>query len=319
MNHEPAPLRLAFAGTPPFAVAAFNALAATRHEIRGVFTQADRPAGRGRMPQRSAVKVRAAELGIPVHQPASFQSPEAAALLHSLAVDAFVVVAYGLILPAPVLAVPALGCFNIHASLLPRWRGAAPIQRAILAGDRTTGVSIMRMAAGLDTGSVLLRRAVEITAHDTAQTLHDRLAVLGGELICAALEQVARGAAVDEPQADQGATYAAKIDKSEALIDWSMDADAIVRKVRAFNPRPVAETRWGGVQLRIWDAEAAAPPAAGGAPPGTVLGVADGGIEVACGLGIVRIKRLQLPGRKPQEAREFAHAEPLAGASLRSP
>jgi methionyl-tRNA formyltransferase len=311
-------LRLAFAGTPPFAVPALEALAG-RFELVAVFTQQDRPAGRGRALQMSAVKQRALELGIPVHQPASFKSAEAQDLLRGLEVDAFVVVAYGLILPAAALSAPRLGCFNIHASLLPRWRGAAPIQRAILAGDRRTGVTIMRMEAGLDTGPMLASVAVDIDAHDTSTSLHDRLAPLGAALVCEVLEALARGEARETPQPSEGVTYAAKIDKAEALIDWREDAAAIARKVHAFDPWPIAETRLHGTQLRIWDAEVAAPSGTGvHAAPGSVLAAGSAGIDVSCGRGVLRIQRLQLPGRKPLTARQFANAQPLVGVSLTS-
>ncbi len=267
----------------------------------------------------SAVKQRALELGIPVHQPASFKSAEAQDLLRGLEVDAFVVVAYGLILPAAALSAPRLGCFNIHASLLPRWRGAAPIQRAILAGDRRTGVTIMRMEAGLDTGPMLASVAVDIDAHDTSTSLHDRLAPLGAALVCEVLEALARGEARETPQPSEGVTYAAKIDKAEALIDWREDAAAIARKVHAFDPWPIAETRLHGTQLRIWDAEVAAPSGTGvHAAPGSVLAAGSAGIDVSCGRGVLRIQRLQLPGRKPLTARQFANAQPLVGVSLTS-
>lgn len=314
-------LRLAFAGTPPFAVPALAALA-ERFELVAVFTQQDRPAGRGRALQMSAVKQRAAELGIPVHQPASFKSAEAQELLRGLEVDAFVVVAYGLILPAAALSVPRLGCLNIHASLLPRWRGAAPIQRAILAGDRRTGVTIMRMETGLDTGPMLASLAVDIDVQDTSKHLHDRLAPLGAALVCEVLEALARGEARETPQPSAGVSYAAKIDKAEALIDWREDAAAIARKVHAFDPWPIAETRLHGTQLRIWEAEVAAQgatdpgSAAGYAAPGRVLAAGSAGIDVACGQGVLRIQRLQLPGRKPLTAQQFANAQPLAGVSL---
>jgi methionyl-tRNA formyltransferase len=261
----------------------------------------------------SPVKVRARELGLPVHQPASFKDPGARTELEALELDALVVVAYGLILPREALAAPRLGCFNIHASLLPRWRGAAPIQRAILAGDRTTGISIMRMEEKLDTGPVLTRRAIAIDPLDTAGTLHDRLAALGAELIRLAIDEVAAGAAVETAQPEDGVTYAEKITKAEALIGWHEDAGRVLDKVRAFNPAPVAETRWDGHQLRIWEA------APGGAAPhhaapGTVLSASPRGIEVACGRGALSILRLQLAGRKPVAAAEFVRAHALAGA-----
>lgn len=307
-----ASLRLAFAGTPSFSVPALDALRRAGHSIIGVFTQADRPAGRGRVVQPSAVKTRALELGIPVFQPASFKSEEALAALRGLDLDALIVVAYGLILPPAALAIPRWGCINIHASLLPRWRGAAPIQRAILAGDATTGITIMRMEAGLDTGPILAMRALAIPADATTRTLSERLAGLGGELICEALASLARGQSEPRPQPEHGIVYAAKIAKSEALIDWQEDAVAIARKVRAFDPWPIAETRFHGAQLRIFEAEAL--PSAGDSGAGCVLRAAAAGIDVACGRGTLRIKRLQQPGRKPVSAVEFANAASLAGA-----
>jgi methionyl-tRNA formyltransferase len=317
LNHESRSLKLAFAGTPQFAVPALDALCATRHQVRAVFTQSDRRAGRGRVLQASAVKRRAGELGLAVHQPATFKSPQARELLSSLDIDVFVVVAYGLILPPEVLAVPPLGCLNIHASLLPRWRGAAPIQRAILAADAATGVTIMRMEAGLDTGPTLAARAIEIADRDTGQSLSDRLAALGAELICATLDRVAAGPVEALPQPAAGVCYAAKIEKSEALIDWQDDAAAIARKVRAFNPRPVAETRYLGKQLRIWEAEVASGPVAD-APAGTVQMTSKAGIDVVCGRGVLRITRLQAPGRKAVEAHQFANAQPLGGVRFSS-
>ncbi len=316
-------MQLGFAGTPEFAVPALEALLGSRHSVRAVFTQPDRPAGRGQTLHASAVKRRALELGVTVHQPHTFKSPEAQALLQALSLDALVVVAYGLILPPGALGAPALGCFNIHASLLSRWRGAAPIQRALLAGDARTGVSIMRMQADLDTGPLLASRAIDISPRETWKTLHDRLAVLGGELICETLDAVARGSARETPQPADGVTYAAKIDKAEALIDWAEDAVAIHRRVRAFNPWPIAETTLRGAQLRIWEAELpgpdSCPPVTAGAATGTVLATSPAGIDVACGRGVLRLTRLQLAGRKALAAGEFIKARPLAGARFANP
>jgi methionyl-tRNA formyltransferase len=319
LSTRPGSLRLAVAGTPDFAVPALDALARSAHTLHAVFTQPDRPAGRGQRLHLSPVKKRALELGIAVHQPASFKTSAAHEALRVLRLDALVVVAYGLILPPAALAIPRLGCFNIHASLLPRWRGAAPIQRALLAGDAATGVTIMRMEAGLDTGPTLAMREIDIEPLDTAGSLHDRLAVLGGELICQTLDALALGRATELPQPQIGATYAEKISKSEAVIDWQDDAVHVLRKIRAFNPWPVAETRLQGVQLRVWEAEpgvsSPAPPRQRAAP-GTVLSANPSGIVVACGRGQVRIVRLQLAGRKPLAARDFIKARPLAGAHL---
>jgi methionyl-tRNA formyltransferase len=317
LSTGPRHLRLGFAGTPEFAVPALDALEQA-HGICAVFTQPDRPAGRGRSLHASPVKSRAAELRLPVHQPLSFKSPEALQILRDLSLDALVVVAYGLILPRAALASPRLGCINIHASLLPRWRGAAPIQRALLAGDAKTGISIMRMEETLDTGPVLAVREVEIGARDTAQVLHDRLSQLGAELIVDTLGELELGHAHETPQPPEGHTYATKIDKAEALIDWRQDAVQIGRQIRAFNPWPVAETRFHGAQIRVWEAELCESPArslgeAADPVPGTVLGASQNGIDVACGRGTVRILRLQQAGRKPLAAREFIQGRKLDG------
>jgi methionyl-tRNA formyltransferase len=321
LGTAPSSLKLGFAGTPDFAVPALQRLA-ERHRICAVFTQPDRPAGRGQALRISAVKRCALALGLAVHQPASFKSPEALEILRAAQIDALVVVAYGLILPPSVLGMPRLGCINIHASLLPRWRGAAPIQRALLAGDSSTGISIMRMEVGLDTGPLLAERSVEICALDTAKTLHDRLAALGAQLIGEMLDALSRGGVQEFAQLEAGVTYAAKINKAEALIHWSDDAAQIGRQVRAFNPWPVAETRFNGEQLRIWDArllDSQTPQAARGAVPGTVLGAANDGIDIACGQGVLRILRLQLAGRKPLNADEFLKGQRLTGARFGEP
>ena len=269
----------------------------------------------------SPVKRRALELGLTVHQPESFKTPEALELLRAAQIDVLVVVAYGLILPAAVLNVPAFGCLNIHASLLPRWRGAAPIQRALLAGDAVTGVTIMRMEAGLDTGPMLLTRAIPIDTRDGAASLHDKLAALGGLLIEEALQELRSGKLCEVAQPREGVTYAAKIDKSEALIQWRRHAAEISRQVRAFNPWPIAETRFDGRQLRIWEAEAIAAPASSDAalPPGSVLTASPEGIDVVCEAGVLRILKLQLPGRKPLPAEEFLRGQRLDGKRFHSP
>jgi methionyl-tRNA formyltransferase len=307
------PLKLGFAGTPDFAVPALDLLAA-KHRICAVFTQPDRPAGRGRLLHMSPVKRRALDLGLTVHQPATFKSPEVVEMLRAAGVDALVVVAYGLILPVAVLSVPTWGCINIHASLLPRWRGAAPIQRALLAGDAMTGVTIMRMEAGLDTGPMLISRSTDIGPTDTAKTLHDRLANMGAELIDESLRAMSSGLIREVAQPAEGVTYAAKIDKSEALIHWQQSAEHIDRQIRAFNPWPVAQTQLNGQQLRVWDAEAIAAPGLGRESiPGTVLSATHEGIDVLCGRGILRILRLQLAGRKPLAAAQFLQGQRLDG------
>ncbi len=307
-------LGVVFAGTPEFAVPALEAIAASRHPIKAVYTQPDRPAGRGLRQEPSPVKQAALARGLPVEQPATLAGDAAVATLGGYAPDVMVVVAYGLLLPQAVLDVPKRGCLNIHASLLPRWRGAAPIQRAILAGDAETGVCIMRMEAGLDTGPVLLSEPVPIGGRDTAALLHDRLAAVGARLIVKALDLIAAGEARYQPQDAAGATYARKLAKTEAVIDWSQPAVDIERKVRAFDPWPVAETRLDGVQLRVWRAHVAA--AAPGPLPGTVLAADAAGIVVMTGRDALVIERLQRAGRRPVDAGEFANAASLAGARL---
>ena len=307
-------LRIVFAGTPDFAVPALDALQAAGHEIAAVYTQPDRPAGRGQTLNESPVKRRAVELGLPLAQPATLRAPEAAADLAAHRPELMVVVAYGLILPPAILGVPRLGCWNIHASLLPRWRGAAPIQRSILAGDTTTGITIMQMDAGLDTGPMLLVRPLPIGARENGGQLHDRLAALGAESIVAAVEQFLAGRLAAVRQPDEGATYAAKIRKQEAVIDWRQSSVQIDRQVRAFNPWPVAETRWQGQQLRIWEAESVA--ASGGGEPGRVLEATGGRLLVATGEGALQLHRVQLAGRRAMTPTEFLNAHPLAGARL---
>jgi methionyl-tRNA formyltransferase len=319
LNTAQRSLKLGFAGTPQFSVAALDALLNSRHRVVATFTQPDRPAGRGRTLHSSPVKQRAIEAGLEVFQPPNFKTPEAAAALDRLDLDALVVVAYGLILPAAVLALPKFGCFNIHASLLPRWRGAAPIQRALLAGDTATGVTIMRMEAGLDTGPILTAREIQIGERETAGSLHDRLAPLGADLMVETLDAIAAGRAPERPQSQIGVSYAEKITKAEALIDWREAAASILRRVRAFNPWPIAETRMNGAQLRVWEAElvpdmAAAPADAKDAarPPGSVVAASSAGIDVACGRGALRLLRLQLAGRKPLTAPEFLKSQRAA-------
>ncbi len=249
-------LRIAFAGTPDFSVPALEALLKAGHSVVGVLTQPDRPKGRGRQIAASPVKVAALAHGIPVSQPLGLKDEAGRAELLAWRPDTLVVVAYGLILPPAVLGIPRLGCINIHASLLPRWRGAAPIQRAILAGDAISGVTIMLMDVGLDTGPMLLRKEVVIEADETGGSLHDRLSVLGGAAVIEALEGRAAGTLPAIPQPTEGVTYAAKLEKAEALIDWTRDAIEIERQVRAFNPWPIAETRLNGEQLRVFEARA---------------------------------------------------------------
>jgi len=307
-------LSVVFAGTPDFSVPALEALSASRHRVLAVYTQPDRPAGRGQQLAMSAVKQCALRHGLPVEQPPTLRDQAAVERLASWNADVMVVVAYGLILPADVLAIPALGCLNIHASLLPRWRGAAPIHRALLAGDAETGVTIMCMDVGLDTGPMLLERTTPIAATDTAASLHDRLAAMGAQALLEALDRLIDGSITARPQPEDGVTYAAKIRKDEAIIDWSRSAPEIARQIRAFNPWPVAETRWNGQQLRIW--EASVTDAAATAAPGTVVSAAATGIRVATGSGLLNLLRVQLAGRKAVTAAEFLNAHRIEGAVL---
>jgi methionyl-tRNA formyltransferase len=299
-------LRLAFAGTPEFAAVILRSLLSRgRHLVHQVYTLPDRPAGRGRKPAASPVARVATDHDLPLLRPAMPRDIDPTGLSKF---DACIVAAFGLILPAPVLAAPRLGCINVHASLLPRWRGAAPIQRAILAGDSETGISIMQMDEGLDTGDVLLQESCVIGADETAGALHDRLAVLGAECLLRVLDALAGGHAERRPQDQSLATYAAKIGKNEAAIDWSREAREIVRKIRAFNPVPVAEATLRGLHMRIWEAREIAGERS--SAPGDVVACTPDGIDVAAGSGTVRILRLQLPGRKPISARDFLNASP---------
>ncbi|HEY6644544.1 methionyl-tRNA formyltransferase [Povalibacter sp.] len=306
---------IVFAGTPEFSVPALEALAASRHQVVAVYTQPDRPAGRGQRVATSAVKQCALEHGFPVEQPATLRDAAAVDRLASWQPDVMVVVAYGLILPASVLQIPRLGCLNIHASLLPRWRGAAPIHRALQAGDTQTGVTIMQMDAGLDTGPMLLERVTPIDATDTGSTLHDRLANMGAEALLAALDGILDGSLKPRPQPATGATYASKLRKDEALIDWSKATAEIDRQIRAFNPWPVAETRWNGQQLRIWQATPL-PSSADAAAPGMVIGGDASGIRVATGDGAIALTRVQLAGRRAVSAAEFLNAHRVDGVVL---
>ncbi|MCB1353209.1 MAG: methionyl-tRNA formyltransferase [Rhodobacteraceae bacterium] len=296
-------MRLIFMGTPDFSVAALDALVAAGHEILCVYSQPPRPAGRGKKPRPSPVQARAEALGLPVRHPVSLKGAEAQADFAALGADLAVVVAYGLILPQAVLAAPARGCLNIHASLLPRWRGAAPIQRAIMAGDAETGVCIMQMEAGLDTGPVLLRESLAIGPEDTAGDLHDRLAGLGAELIVAALAEL--DGLRPEAQPEAGVTYAAKIDKAEAKIDWSRSAAEIDRQIRGLSPFPGAWAEIGGERVKLLLSTVAD----GSGPAGTVL---DDDLRVACGTGALRLLRLQRAGKGAMAARDFLRGFPVA-------
>jgi methionyl-tRNA formyltransferase len=303
-------MNLVFAGTPEFAVPALKALLDAGHTILAVYTQPDRPAGRGRKLGMSAVKEFAVARGLRVHQPVTLKSETEVETLRALKPDAMIVIAYGLILPGSILAVPQYGCINVHASLLPRWRGAAPIQRAIEAGDANTGVTIMQMDAGLDTGAMLAVAQAPIGADDTAATLHDRLAQLGGRLLVDTLAQLVCGAVVPQTQDSALATYATKLNKDEARLDWNADAELLARRIRAFNPWPVAHTALDGQALRLWHAQAEHPTAAEQLP-GTVLSADADGVRVQCARGVLRITRLQLEGGKVLEARAFLNGRPL--------
>ena len=299
-------MRIVFAGTPEFAVPCLRA-AANKAEVVAVYTQPDRPAGRGRGLTPSPVKREALQRGIPVLQPEHFRAQVSKDALRALKPDLMVVVAYGLILPQSVLDIPEHGCWNVHASLLPRWRGAAPIQRAIEAGDTRTGVCLMQMEKGLDTGPVLLSQAIDIGPHDTGGHVHDRLADLGAQVLADGLGLLRATIQLPRtPQPDAGVTYAHKIEKAEARLDWQQPAMALANKVRAFNPWPVAEAQLVGERVRIHGAVAL--DEAHGLAPGSVLRADRNGIDIACGQGVLRIRVLQRDGGKPITAADYLNA-----------
>lgn len=299
-------MRIVFAGTPEFAVPSLRA-ACGKAEVVAVYTQPDRPAGRGRGLQASPVKREALARGIPVLQPESLKTQAARDALRALEPDLMVVVAYGLLLPQKILDIPVHGCWNVHASLLPRWRGAAPVQRAIEAGDIGTGVCLMQMEKGLDTGPVLLSRSLAIDEHETGGQLHDRLAELGAQVLSDGLGLLRAGIRpVPRPQSAEGVTYAHKLEKAEARLDWSLPAAVLARKVRAFNPWPIAEAVLAGERLRIHAAVAIEAPA--GSAPGTLLAAGRDGIDVACGEGALRIRVLQREGGKAITAADWLNA-----------
>jgi methionyl-tRNA formyltransferase len=299
-------MRLVFAGTPPFAATALDALADAGHDIALVLTQPDRPAGRGMKLVPGAVKQTALARGLQVSQPASLKTPEAQAELAALAPEVMVVAAYGLILPQAVLDLPRHGCLNIHASLLPRWRGAAPIQRAILAGDTQTGITIMQMDAGLDTGAMLGQAVVPIRPDDTAGSLCDALAAAGAKAIVATLPRL--DTLAPQAQDEARASYAAKLSKDEAQLDWTLPADVLARAVRAYDPVPGAWTLLDGAPLKVRAADAVA----GDGAPGTVLAAQDGAIRVACGRGALALREVQPAGGKRMAAAAFLAGRPLA-------
>jgi methionyl-tRNA formyltransferase len=299
-------MRIVFAGTPAFAVPSLRA-AAARNEVVAVYTQPDRPAGRGREVQASPVKVEALQRGLPVLQPETLKSQLSRDALRALKPDLMVVVAYGLLLPSRILEIPRFGCWNVHASLLPRWRGAAPIQRAIEAGDAETGVCLMQMERGLDTGPVLLSQRLAIGGDETAGQLHDRLAALGAQVLADGLGLLRAGIRpVPQPQPETGATYAHKLDKAEARLDWSRPARVLANKVRALQPWPVAEATVAGERVRIHAATAL--PLAHQSTPGTLLFAGRDGIDIACGDGALRIRVLQREGGRAITAADYVNA-----------
>ena len=314
-------LKVAFAGTPEFAAVALDALIASGHEVVVVLSQPDRPAGRGRKLAPSAVKQRALDAGIPVQQPLSLRDEAAQAELASVGADVLVVAAYGLILPQAVLDMPPMGCLNIHGSLLPRWRGAAPIHRAILAGDAQTGVCIMQMDAGLDTGDVLLERQLDIEPDETAAQLHDRLAELGASALLETLTAHCRGEIQARVQPESGVTYAEKLSKAEARLDFSMPSVELHRRVRAFNPWPVAEASLRGERVRVWlsrqvPAQDISLSALGDIAPGTLVDILPDALRVRTGDGLIDLLQLQWPGKKMQDAAVFSQGRELQGETF---
>lgn len=303
------PLRIAFAGTPDFAAASLQALIDGPHQIAAVLTQPDRGAGRGKKVVQSPVKKLALAHDLPVLQPESLKGEEIQRRIAELELDALIVVAYGLIIPQAVLDLPRLACVNVHGSLLPRWRGAAPIQWAILAGDTETGNTIMKMDAGLDTGPMLLSEALPIGERETGGELHDRLAEQGARLLSTVLDDLPGHLERAEPQPEEGMTYASKLSKPGARVDFGLPARGIVNRVRAFNPWPVAWVELDGQPLRLWDAEEA-PGDGADAEPGRILTVSDDGLTVACGDGAVRLTRVQLPGKKPLAVADIRRGHP---------
>ena len=305
-------LRIIFAGTPEFAAEHLKALLGSRHEVIAVYSQPDRPAGRGKKLTASPVKEVALAHKIRVHQPLNFKSPEAVAELAALNADLMVVVAYGLILPKVVLDTPRLGCINVHASILPRWRGAAPIQRAIEAGDSETGVTIMQMDVGLDTGDMLIKAFCPILAEDTGGSLHDKLINIGRPALITALDLIQVGNIQPEKQDDSQSNYAPKLSKEEAALNWELPAAELERKVRAFNPFPIAHTKPAGTgddqRIRVWAAKASDKPADN--TPGSITQINEQGLWIACKQGQLILEQLQLPGKKAMAVREILRGHP---------
>jgi methionyl-tRNA formyltransferase len=300
--------RLVFAGTPEFAATILKALLTTAHPLVAVYTQPDRSAGRGRHSTPSAVKLLAQAHGLELRQPPSLKGAEAARELAALNADLMIVVAYGLLLPPSILITPRLGCLNVHASLLPRWRGAAPIQRAILAGDRETGITLMQMDAGLDTGPVVHQASCAIEPDDTAQSLHDRLAMLGAECLLSTLDAILAGSLAPIPQDEPRATHAPKIDRAEAHLDWAQSAIELERVIRAFNPKPIAFTELQGIEMRIWEGVAIDDPV--DRPPGSIVRCNRDYLDIATGSGILRLLKIQLPGKRVVTTTDFLNAHP---------
>lgn len=319
VGRNPAPLRVVFMGTPDFAVAALEAIVAAGHIVLACYTQPPRPAGRGKAPRPSAVALAAAAHGLEVRTPLNFKDPDEVAALHALGADVAVVAAYGLILPRKVLAAPRLGCINIHASLLPRWRGAAPIQRAIMAGDTRTGVTIMQMAAGLDTGDMLLIGETPITPSTFAGDLHDALAAQGAVLITEALPRLAAGTLPATPQPADGVTYAAKIVREDALIDWAAPAAVIGQQVRALTPYPGVTVAVAGQKLKVLAVNVLAngpTNVSAGVTVGTTL---DDALTVACGTGAIRLTRVQRAGKAPMDAAALLRGFPVPAGTVLTP
>jgi len=319
VGSDPSPARIIFGGSPDFAVPCLAALADSRHDVVAVLTQPDRPAGRGRKLSAGPVKQFAIDRRIDVMQPGTLSEVETQDALRALRPDLMVIVAYGLLLPPAVLEIPRDGCINVHASLLPRWRGAAPIQAAILAGDEVSGVSIMQMEAGLDTGPVFATRELTIGATETADSLHDRLAALGADLLTEVLDSVLAGTAVATPQNHDAANYAGRISKTDAVIDWHRSANEIDRQVRAYRSWPVAETLLDGKRMRCWAAAPVRGPGSLGeqsGAPGRVIGVASDGIDVLTGDGVLRLTEIQMPGKQRMAAVQFANGYSVDGKLL---
>lgn len=307
-------MKIIFAGTPLFALPTLRMSLQSSHEVCAVYTQPDRPSGRGRKLKPGPVKTLALESGMPVCQPDTFKSPQELRKLATFNADLMVVIAYGMILPRLALDIPRLGCVNVHASLLPRWRGAAPIQRALLAGDEKTGVTIMRMVEKLDAGEMLHKEECKITHKQTASELHDYLAELGAKGLAVVLPQIEADNLNAEPQQDALVTYAEKMEKKEAILDWSQDAMSLARKVRGFNAWPVAQTQYRGKVLRIWRAEALDCPVS--EAPGVILTDTNKTFDVATGKGVLRLLEVQLPGGKRLDVQAFLHAHDVAGELL---